>query len=147
MVLRVPSLYLHVERVEVESTRNPNKSLYLLFERPFGKSYTSREVIYFYGSGPTGSRTRASQPSPSISDRLPPCASAIWRLRTSPIPEPPGLVVKKGTKRLAVSGRPNPSSRIDMSTNASSALHATVTPPPVSSDASAALRMRLMSIW
>src|SRR6185437_12084729 len=68
---------------------------------------TVREVIYFYGSGPTGSRTRASQPSPSISDRLPPCASAIWRLRTSPIPEPPGLVVKKGTKRLAVSGRPN----------------------------------------
>jgi hypothetical protein len=55
----------------------------------------------------------ASQPCPV--DRfsrvkVPPCASAICRLRTKPIPVPPGLVVKKGTNRLDVFERPGPSS-------------------------------------
>ena len=56
----------------------------------------------------------ASQPGPSGALRRvsePPWASAIWRLSTRPIPEPPRLVVKKGTNRLAVLGRPGPSSR------------------------------------
>jgi len=48
-------------------------------------------------SGPAiGSDTRASQPLActrlaSVSE--PPCASAIWRDRASPIPEPSALVV------------------------------------------------------
>src|SRR6266851_473749 len=35
---------------------------------------------------------------------MPPCASAIWRERTRPIPEPFGLVVKNGTNRFFVPG-------------------------------------------
>ena len=31
---------------------------------------------------------------PCVTRMLPPCASAIWRLSTSPIPVPAGLVVK-----------------------------------------------------
>ena len=34
--------------------------------------------------------------------RLPPWASAICRLRAKPMPEPVGLMVKKGTKRFGV---------------------------------------------
>ena len=40
--------------------------------------------------------------------RLPPCASAICRLSTRPMPEPPGLVVKNGTNRLPVFDSPGP---------------------------------------
>src|ERR1700722_17176909 len=51
-----------------------------------------------------GRRSSAMQPPiPSTRFsrvRLPPCASAIWRLRTRPIPEPLDLVVKNGTKRF-----------------------------------------------
>src|SRR5690349_11656260 len=46
--------------------------------------------------------------------RLPPWASAIWRARTRPMPEPAGLVVKKGTKRLVASATPGPSSSTRM---------------------------------
>ena len=52
-----------------------------------------------------GRRRRASQPffAGRLSrERVPPWASAIWRLRARPMPVPPGLVVKKGTKTLAV---------------------------------------------
>ncbi len=47
---------------------------------------------------------------------MPLWASAICRLNTSPIPEPPRLVVKKGTNRLVVLARPGPSSRTRIST-------------------------------
>ncbi len=61
----------------------------------------------------------ASQPGPSealrrLSDPL--CASAICRLKTSPMPDPPRLVVKNGTNKLAVFERPGPSSRTVIST-------------------------------
>src|SRR5207253_10021250 len=49
-------------------------------------------------------RTRFSR------ETLPPCASAIWRLSARPMPDPPGLVVKYGTKRLAGFAIPGPSS-------------------------------------
>src|SRR5512133_3758138 len=45
-----------------------------------------------------GMRRWASQPRPSVRlrrVRVPPWPSAIWRLRARPMPEPPGLVVKK----------------------------------------------------
>ena len=62
------------------------------------------------GKGPhSGSCSRASQPwVPARFDSVsrPPCASAICRDSTSPIPDPVGLVVKNGTNRFAVSGRP-----------------------------------------
>ena len=60
-----------------------------------------------------GNRSRATHPGPSVrfsSISAPPWPSAICRLNTSPMPEPPGLVVKNGTKRLAVPERPGPSS-------------------------------------
>ena len=60
-----------------------------------------------------GSRSNASAPVPSgrfITTNEPPCASAIWRLSGRPIPEPSGLVVKKGTKRFAGFMIPGPSS-------------------------------------
>src|SRR2546427_8901894 len=41
-----------------------------------------------------------------VSVSVPPCASAIWRDSTRPIPEPVGLVVKNGTNRLPVSASP-----------------------------------------
>src|SRR2546430_15538496 len=52
-----------------------------------------------------GNLKRASHPLTSSrfsSVRAPPCASAIWRESTSPMPEPEVLVLKNGTKRLAV---------------------------------------------
>src|SRR6185295_17345016 len=51
----------------------------------------------------SGSRSRATHPAAPArlsNARVPPCASAIWRDKTRPIPEPCGLVVKKGTNRL-----------------------------------------------
>ena len=48
------------------------------------------------------------QPGPSArfsSVSAPPWPSAICRLSTKPMPEPPGLVVKNGTNRLAVLGQ------------------------------------------
>ena len=60
-----------------------------------------------------GRRNRAIHPLCScLFSRVsvPPWASAIWRLSTRPIPEPPGLVVKNGTKRLAGFEMPGPSS-------------------------------------
>src|SRR5690242_2405564 len=60
-----------------------------------------------------GKRNRATQPGPGerfSRPKDPPCASAICRLKTNPIPDPPGLVVKKGTNRFALFGSPGPSS-------------------------------------
>ena len=73
------------------------------------------------GRDQRGRRRRATHPRPSprfsrTSD--PPCASAIWRLSTRPMPEPCGLVVKNGTNRFAVGGRPGPSSSTQISTAA-----------------------------
>jgi len=62
--------------------------------------------------------------------------SAIWRLKTRPMPEPPGLVVKNGTKRLAVPARPGPSSVTQISTIAPSRRQPAATDPPVMSEAS-----------
>jgi hypothetical protein len=71
---------------------------------------------------------------------------AVLRLfESNPLPEPWGLVVKKGTNRLPDSGSPGPSSSTAISTLALAALQRTRTSPPVSSAASAALRTRLMS--
>src|SRR4029077_6506745 len=66
-----------------------------------------------------GRRRRASQPRrdsrfSSVSE--PPWASAICRLRTSPMPEPLGLVVKNGTNKLVGLGMPGPSSCTHTST-------------------------------
>src|SRR5215467_10848160 len=66
-----------------------------------------------------GSASTASQPVRSErleSCKTPPWASAIWRLRIRPIPLPPCLVVKNGTKRLSLLRRPGPSSNINTST-------------------------------
>src|SRR5271167_2146308 len=89
-----------------------------------------------------GRRNFASQPRPSrrfCSVNVPPCASAIWRLRTRPIPEPPCFVVKKGTKRFAVFEIPGPSSSTETSKKELYRDQVTFTPPPVSCAASAAL--------
>ena len=63
------------------------------------------------------------------------------------MPEPSGLVVKNGTNRFGVAGKPGPSSSTQISTWRAAARRRqpTLTPPPVSSAASAALRTRLMS--
>ena len=54
---------------------------------------------------------RHPRPPPRFSSAIvPPCASAICRLRARPIPDPLGLVVKNGTNRFDVSERPLPSS-------------------------------------
>ena len=94
-----------------------------------------------------GNRKRATQPGPSrrfSSVNAPPWPSAIWRLSTSPMPLPPGLVVKNGTKGLAVLERPGPSSLTQISSMVSRC-QPTVTRPLVVRDASAALRRRLIS--
>src|SRR5258708_19686718 len=60
-----------------------------------------------------GKLNRASHPGPVArfcTVMAPPCASAIFLQSTKPIPEPPGLVVKKGTNRLLVPDKPGPSS-------------------------------------
>ena len=53
------------------------------------------------GGGCAGWRGSPGDRRGSRGCRLPPWASAICRLSTSPMPEPPGLVVKNGTKRFA----------------------------------------------
>ncbi len=65
------------------------------------------------GSFPLAQRQPQAGPRPAppflgSSDSAPPCASAIWRLSTRPMPEPLALVVKNGTNRLPGSGRPGP---------------------------------------
>ena len=81
--------------------------------------------------------------------RLPPCASAICRLRTSPMPEPPGLVVKNGTNRLPVFPSPGPrlrpTVRPSTATSPARAASRRARLPPVSLTASTALRIRLIS--
>ena len=116
----------------------------------FGKVDRRPRRVVFYSAAtakgrPIGSRSTARQPRASSRfSRVsaPPCASAIWRQSTSPIPEPPGLVVKNGTNRLAVFDRPGPSSSIVTSmaggVDAGTRLQLTVTPPPVSDAASIA---------
>ena len=61
------------------------------------------------------------------------------------MPDPPGLVVKNGTKRFAVLGNPGPSSSTRISTQSSCSVQPSATAPPVSSAASTALRVTLMS--
>ena len=61
----------------------------------------------------SGRRRRAIVPvAPSrlMSARVPPWFSMIWRQSTRPMPEPDGLVVKKGTKRFWRFAIPGPSS-------------------------------------
>src|SRR5262249_35468411 len=92
-------------------------------------------------------RRRASHPGAflrltSVSE--PPCASAICRLSTRPMPEPPGFVVKNGTNRLVVLARPGPSSSIQTSTCPGAAVHPVITCPWVSIAASTALRIKLI---
>ena len=92
----------------------------------------SDEIVCF--SPAAGRVSRASQPRASVrfaSTRVPECASAICRDSTSPIPVPPGLVVKNGTNRFAESGRPGPSSCTVSSNESSRVVHFTRTPPPV----------------
>ena len=81
--------------------------------------------------------------STSVSD--PPCASAICRLNVSPIPEPPGFVVKNGTNRFVGFIIPGPSSLHKNFHAFASFAPARGTPPLVSSDASTALCRMLMS--
>src|SRR6266508_6108009 len=78
-----------------------------------GRSYCVRSSTRVGATAWRGSRRLARQPVRSSrfsSIRLPPWASAICRLRTRPIPDPPGLVVKNGTNRLPVFDNPGPSS-------------------------------------
>src|ERR1044072_7857936 len=95
----------------------------------------------------SGRRRTAAQPRPlfrfsSVSAPLRPYA--LWRRSRRPMPEPPALVVKKGTKRLDVLDKPGPSSSMLSSMTPLTFLHDTCTPPPVSIDASTALRTRLI---
>src|SRR5262245_7966780 len=95
-----------------------------------------------------GSRNRASQPRPlarfSIVS-IPPWPSAICRLSARPMPDPPGLVVKNGTKRFEVLGNPGPSSSTETSRKELLTRQVSRAPPPVSIDASTALRITLIS--
>ena len=61
------------------------------------------------------------------------------------MPDPPGFVVKNGTKRFDVFARPGPSSRIKIIACCPERVQPTVTEPLVSRDASAALRIRLIN--
>src|SRR6185436_12409189 len=76
---------------------------------------------------------------------VPPCASAICLDNTKPIPDPWAFVVKNGTNRFAVLASPGPSSRTHTSTCPFFCCQPTSTLPPVSIDASTALRTRLIS--
>ncbi len=61
--------------------------------------------------GANSSRTVATHPRRSLrfsSESDPPCASAICRQSTSPMPDPCGLVVKNGTNRFALLARSRP---------------------------------------
>src|SRR6185369_1196330 len=95
-----------------------------------------------------GNLNRASQPlscSLFSSVNVPPCASAICRDSTNPIPDPCAFVVKNGTNRFAVLASPGPSSRTHTSTCPFFCCQPTSTLPRVSIDASTALRTRLIS--
>ena len=59
------------------------------------------------------------------------------------MPEPPGLVVKNGTNRFDAFGSPGPSSSTQSSKLRPSRFQPTVTPPPVCSAASTALRTQV----
>ena len=92
-------------------------------------------------------RNVAMQPGPLFlfsSKSAPPCASAIWRERTRPIPDPWGFVVKNGTNKFALLGSPGPSSSIMIAIVPFWRVHRIQTWPPVSSDASTALRRRFI---
>ena len=82
-----------------------------------------RRVATPYGDAPHATRARsdsstarrsvATHPRRSTrlsSDSDPPCASAICRQSTRPMPDPCGFVVKNGTKRFALFAKPGPSS-------------------------------------
>ena len=70
----------------------------------------SRECGFHPSSGKQILASHPFVPTRFSSETLPPCASAIWRLSARPMPDPPGLVVKNGTKRLAGFAIPGPSS-------------------------------------
>ena len=57
---------------------------------------------------PEAGARAARAAGPRLEHEVPPCASAICRLSTSPMPVPFALVVKNGTNRLPGSGRPGP---------------------------------------
>src|SRR5258708_18872729 len=79
-----------------------------------------------------GSDNVASHPLRSFlfaSCRVPPWASAIWRLRIKPMPLPPVLVVKKGTKMLSPLSMPGPSYQTQTSTTWGPTLQPTETAP------------------
>ena len=89
-----------------------------------------------------GSRSTARQPPTSerfSSVSAPPCASAICRHRTRPMPDPPGLVVKNGTNRLRVLESPGPSSSTVSSKAGGLGRH----PRPADADAAGRLGRRV----
>ena len=65
-----------------------------------------KEAGHYRGIRSVARTPRSSGRFSSVSE--PPCPSAICRLKTSPIPEPPAFVVKKGTNRLPVFCNPGP---------------------------------------
>ena len=100
--------------IEVDSTQSPGsddsgRSRQTLSAPRGGRAQTAAGRA---ATGPPALAAAAAawRAAPAIgrfsSCRLPPCASAICRLSTRPIPEPPGLVVKNGTKRLPVFDEP-----------------------------------------
>src|SRR5208282_4517874 len=96
----------------------------------------------------SGNWTTASQPFPSarlVSETLPPCASAICRLKARPMPDPLGLVVKKGTNKFDGLAIPGPSSCTNRCSHVPFLDQPTLTFPAFSSDASTALRIKLIS--
>ena len=96
---------------------------------------TPRPVDPPKGQTQAGTRAAARWPAARAAS-VPPCASAICRLSTSPMPEPFALVVKKGTNRLPGSGRPGPSS--STTTSSSPPAHA-----PADLDTAAGLERRV----
>ena len=80
-----------------------------------------------------GDRVRFSSVS------VPPWPSAICRLSTRPMPEPPGLVVKNGTNRLPVFCSPGPSSSMRTSSPV-------VLQRPAQRDAAAGLERRVHGV-
>jgi len=116
------------------------------FERQWALTTLHRAITLLLNH--KGSRNRASQPRPLArfsSVSIPPWPSAICRLSARPMPDPPGLVVKNGTKRFEVLGNPGPSSSTETSRKELFTRQVTSAPPPVSIDASTALRITLIS--
>src|SRR5213080_4160315 len=68
----------------------------------FPNTNTIQVVTHAYVEGNVTVALAPRAPCRGSRVSVPPWASAIWRLNTRPIPEPVGLVVKKGTKRFAV---------------------------------------------